>query len=341
MSRHPIAKKEKVALSVLILTRNEEKNIGDCLRSVAWAPEIFVVDSFSTDETLKIAKRMGAKTCQHAFENCAAQWNWALNNVPFSNEWVLVLDADERIPQLLAEEIVRTVSNPAQEFSGYYLKFRFWFMGRWLRHGGLYPTWVMRLFRRSAGRFGRHGVSEHLILEGRKGYLQHAFDHDDNKPLRNWIQKHNRYAELEAEEYLREKLGTSQAQSIPGRFRGNQAERKHWIKLRVWNRLPLLVRPFLFFFRNYFLKRGFLDGRQGFIYHVLWSFWVRFLIDAKIIEKQSRQGTARLNGGELATDPLYPPEPAPCGHEEGGILGHAGSQRCSEAVQPQSPFLAK
>jgi len=275
-------------VSVLVLTRNEEANIAGCLESVRWAPEVFVVDSFSTDATVEIAESMGAKTCQHAFENCAAQWNWALNNLPFSNEWVLVLDADERIPQLLAEEIVRTVTNPAQEFSGYYLKFRFWFMGRWLRHGGLYPTWVMRLFRRSAGRFGRHGASEHLILEGGKGYLQYAFDHSDSRPLSDWIQKHNRYADLEAEEYLREGFQGGYQDSIPARFWGKQAERKRWIKLHVWNRLPLLLRPFLFFFRNYFLKGGFLDGREGLIYHVLWSFWVRFVIDAKIIEREIR-----------------------------------------------------
>ncbi len=281
---------EKVPISVLVLTYNEAANVAACLRSISWAREVFVVDSFSTDATVEIAENMGATTCQHAFDNCAAQWNWALNNLPFSNEWVLVLDADERISQALAEEIIRAVTSPTQAFAGYYLKFRFWFMGRWLRHGGLYPTWVLRLFKRGAGYFGRHGVSEHLILEGRKGYLEHAFDHRDDKPLSDWIEKHNRYAELEAEEYLRERPG----HAIVGRFWGNQAERKQWIKLRVWNRMPLLVRPFLFFLRNYFLKGGFLDGRQGFIYHVLWSFWVRFLIDVKIIERRMRQGEARL-----------------------------------------------
>ncbi len=295
-------------VSVLVLTRNEEANIAGCLESVRWAPEVFVVDSFSTDTTVEIAESMGAKTCRHPFGNCAAQRNWALNELPFSNDWVLVLDADERIPRVLAEEIVRTVTNPAQEFAGYYLKFRFWFMGRWLRHGGLYPTWVMRLFRRTAGRFGRHGVSEHLILAGRKGYLQYAFDHRDNKPLSDWIQKHNWYAQFEAEEYLRGKLRADQAHSIAARFWGNQAERKQWIKLRVWNRLPLLVRPFLFFFRNYFLKLGFLDGMPGFIYHILWSFWARFLIDVKIIEKQGAEAQVSsaadpsLKGSECRAD---------------------------------------
>lgn len=275
-----------VPATVLVITRNEETNIAQCLESVRWAGEVFVVDSFSTDATVEIAESMGAKTFQHAFENCAAQWNWALDNLPFSHEWVLVLDADERVPKLLAEEIVRTITNRAQGFSGYSLKRRFWFMGRWLRHGGLYPTWIMRLFRRRAGRFGRYGISEHLILEGRKGYLQQAFDHCDNKPLSDWIQRHNRYAELEAEEYVREKVGASHATSIPARMWGGQAERKMWIKLKVWNRLPLLFRPFLFFLRSYFFKGGFLDGVPGFIYHVLWSFWYPFLVSAKIMERK-------------------------------------------------------
>jgi glycosyltransferase involved in cell wall biosynthesis len=275
-------------VSVLVITYNEEANIAQCLGSVRWASEVFVVDSFSNDRTVEIAQSLGARTCQHAFENCAAQWNWALDNLPFANQWVLVIDADERIPQPLVEEIIPIVSNPVQECSGYYLRRRFLFMGRWLRHGGLYPTWIMRLFKRDAGRFGRHGVSEHLILNGRAGYLKSPFEHCDDKPLSDWIQRHNRYTELEAEQYVLGKLGRSQASAIAGRFWGNQAERKQWIKLHVWDHLPLLLRPFLFFFRNYILKGGFLDGREGFAYHVLWSFWVRFLIDVKILEMRKR-----------------------------------------------------
>ncbi len=164
-------------------------------------------------------------------------------------------------------------------------------MGRWLKHGGLYPTWVMRLFKRNAGRFGRHGASEHMMLDGRADYLQNPFEHCDSKPLSVWIQKHNRYADLEAEEYLREKLTARQeGESISASATGSQAQRKHWVKVKVWNRLPLLIRPFLFFFRNYFIKGGFLDGREGFIYHVLWSFWVRFLVNVKILELRRRVG---------------------------------------------------
>jgi glycosyltransferase involved in cell wall biosynthesis len=296
--------KLKAPVSVLVLTRNEEMNIRACLESVSWASEVFVVDSFSSDRTVEIAESIGAKTYQHAFTTCASQWNWALDSLPFSNEWVLVLDADECVPQLVAKDITQAVTNHSQEFAGYWMKRRFYFLGKWLRHGGLYPTWIMRLFKRSAGRFGRHGISEHLVLLGRKGYLPSPFEHRDNKPLENWIQKHSRYADYEAEEYLRRGFGASQTRSIAGQFWGNQAERKQWIKLKVWNRLPLLLRPFLLFFRNYFLRLGFLDGRPGLIYHVLWSFWYPFLISVKILERQQADRPLEGLGAR-------PPEAAP------------------------------
>ena len=274
----------KTPVSVLVITRNEEVNIVACLESVGWASEVFVVDSFSTDRTVELAERLGATVTWHAFETCAAQWNWALDNLPFANDWVLVLDADERVPCSLVDEIAHAVTDASQRNAGYWMKRRFFFCGKWLRHGGLYPTWIVRLFRRTAGRFGRHGISEHLVLEGPKGYLRVPLDHCDCKPLSDWIQKHDRYAGIEAEEFTRGQSEAGQLCTIRARLWGSQAERKLWIKLQVWNRVPLLVRPFLFFIRNYFLKLGFLDGRAGLIYHVLWSFWYPFLISARILE---------------------------------------------------------
>jgi glycosyltransferase involved in cell wall biosynthesis len=313
----------QLPLSVLVTTYNEEANIARCLKSVRWADEVFVVDSFSTDRTVQIAQSKGAKTYQRRFVTCDDQWNWALDNLPFSNEWVLVLDADEQIPPALAAEIARVLADGRSGRVGYFLKRRFFFLGRCLKRGGLYPTWILRFFKRGAGRFGRHGISEHLILNGPAGYLQCPFDHRDNKPLKDWIERHNRYSELEADEYVRGKLGISQAQSIIARLRGNQAERKQWIKLHVWNRLPLFLRPFIFFFRNYLLRGGFLDGREGFIYHVLWSFWVRFLIDVKILERQRRRGCAGLATGRPALEAQQLSEPLIPELDDQKIHGHA------------------
>ena len=277
----------RVPLAVLVIVRNEEKNIESCLRSVAWASEVLVVDSLSDDRTVEIARALGAQTFTHPFVGYAKQRNWALENLPFSNEWVLMLDADEQVPAALASELAEIVRAGGNGHAGFYIKRRLVFLGRWLRSGGLYPTWILRLFKRQCVRFEDRPLNEHAILSGSPGYLESPFDHCDNRPLEDWIAKHNRYSELEADEYLQEKLRGGYAAAIPSRWWGGQAEQKRWIKLRIWNRLPLLLRPFLLFSRNYLLKGGFLDGQPGFIYHVLWSFWYPFLVSSKLIEKHS------------------------------------------------------
>ncbi len=286
----------KAPVSVLVLTFNEAANVASCLQSVNWAAEVLIVDSGSTDRTVAIATDLGASVYGHPFEGYAAQRNWALENLPFAHDWVLMLDADQRIPPALAEEIAQVARDNREDYSGYHLKLRFFFLGRWLKHGGLFSTWLLRLFRRNRARVENRPLNEHVVLEGHSGYLRQPFDHVDQRPLADWIAKHNRYAELEAEEFIQEKFQGGYQDTIKVRFWGKQAERKRWIKLKVWNRLPLLLRPFLLFFRNYVLKGGILDGRQGFIYHVLWSFWVRFLIDVKIIERKWRQGVVVAPG---------------------------------------------
>lgn len=297
---------QSAPVSVLIITYNEETNIARCLESVRWAAEVFVVDSVSTDRTVETARTMGAKAYLHSFEGYASQRNWALESLPFSNDWILMLDADERIPQALAEEISQVVADNRQDHAGYYIKRRFLFLGRWLKHGGLYPTWLLRLFRRDRARVENRPLNEHVILEGNPGYLSQPFDHQDLRPLSHWVAKHNGYADLEAEDYLRGRFQRGYQDSIPTRSWGEQAERKRWIKLHAWSRLPLLLRPFLLFFRSYFAKGGFLDGKPGFIYHMLWSFWYPFVIDAKILEMQTGVGagvSSLVAQGGVKADP--------------------------------------
>lgn len=311
-----------VPVSVVVLTRNEEVNVRACLQSVAWADEVFVVDSLSTDRTAEIAVSIGARVFFHPFEGYAKQRNWALDHLPLAHEWVLMLDADEQASLSLASEIADALSD--QNCDGYYLKRRFFFLGKWMRHGGIYPTWILRLFKRHRVRFEDRPLNEHSILTGRTGYLEEPLDHRDGKSLSDWIAKHNRYAELEAEEFLQEMQAEAYASSIPARLCGSQAERKRWIKLRVWNRLPLFARPCLFFVRNYFLKLGFLDGRPGLIYHILWSFWVRFLIDAKIHEQRRRRSAAVPDGAIAPEGPDYSLTATASKLHEGEIRGHAG-----------------
>ncbi|MBI1983611.1 MAG: glycosyltransferase family 2 protein [Acidobacteria bacterium] len=311
----------KTPLSVLILTRDEAANIAACLESLRWADEVFVVDSLSRDRTVEIAKGLGARVYPHPFEGFAKQRNWALDNLPFAHEWVLALDADEQVPPALAEEISRTLRDPQAAHTGYYLKRRIIFQGRRLHHGGLYPVWILRLFRREAGRFEDRPMNEHVVLRGAAGYLKHPFDHRSCPSLSDWIAKHNTYADLMAEEYECETSGAGYRDSIPASLWGGQVERKRWMKLHFWNRFPLLGRAFLNFARNYIIRGGFLDGRPGFIFHVLWSFWFPFLIDAKILERRMGGAVPETLPHETLTSERRASEEAPVGFAPSDHLG--------------------
>ncbi len=282
-------------VSVLILTYNEEANIAACLETLKWAGEVFVVDALSTDRTVDHARRMGAKVYSHPFEGYAKQRNWALDHLPLAYDWVLVLDADERIPVPLAGEIARVIRDPSNPYTGFYLDRRFFFMERWLKRGGLSPNWILRLFSRHAGRFEDRPLNEHLLLNGEASYLKHPFDHIDFRSLSTWIAKHNRYADLQVEDQLGDQAGAF-AKALQPSLSGSPVQKKRWIRRHLWNHLPLLSRPFFLFFRNYFLKGGFLDGRAGFIYHVLWSFWFHFLVDTKILERRRAGARGAVSG---------------------------------------------
>ncbi len=276
--------------AVIILTYNEAVNLPQALESVAgWAGEVFVVDSFSTDETVSIAREYGCHVVQHRFEGYAEQRNWALENLPIRSEWVFFLDADEWLPQELKAEIAEVLAGDPRE-NGYYVKWRLIWMGKWIGHG-YYPTWLLRLFRREKGRYELRSLNEHPIVEPPLGYLRNDFIHEDRRDLSHWIEKHNRYATKEAEELFR---GHAAGQ-IPVSFWGPQAERKRWLRYRVYNRLPPLLRPFLYFGYRYFLRGGFLDGKEAFIYHFLQGLWFNLLIDAKYLEMK-RRGVIPLSG---------------------------------------------
>jgi len=271
------------APAVVILTRDEELNLPRALDSVAgWADEIHVLDSFSGDRTVEIARSYGARVEQHAFEDYSRQRNYALEKLPIRAEWILFLDADEQMtPELKAEISARLESAPAE--NGFYLNRRFIWMGRWIRRG-YYPTWILRLFRRGKGRCEERAVNEHLVVEGATARLANDFNHEDLRGVSHWIAKHDDYARREARELLKNAEAGSGAGEIPARFFGDQAERKRWLRRRVWNNLPPLIRPFIYFFYRYVLCGGFLDGREAFIYHFLQALWYPLLIDVHYLE---------------------------------------------------------
>jgi glycosyltransferase involved in cell wall biosynthesis len=280
--RAPPELSRRCPVTVVILTLNEETNVGRALESViGWAHEVLLLDSFSTDGTVDIAHRSGCKVFRHRFEDYGKQRNHAIANLPIETDWMLFLDADEWLTPELRREIAARVEDSPKE-NGFYIKRRFIWMGRWIRRG-YYPTWILRLFRRSAARCEERAVNEHIIVEGKVGYLEADFVHEDADGIDRWITKHNAYASREAQELLR-RNDVALRGEIEARLFGTQAERKRWLRHRVWNRLPPLARPFLYFFFRYVVRGGFLDGRPALVYHFLQALWFPLLVDLKYLE---------------------------------------------------------
>ena len=275
-----------MTLSLIVLTGDEEQNVEHTLRSAhELASEIIIVDSFSTDPTLEICRRYTDRIIQHLFENQAKQFNWALDSVPIASDWILRLDSDERLTPELAREIAQALPALPPDVTGIYLRRQVHFMGRWIRHGGYYPMWFLRLFRRGKGRY-EELTEEHVVLsEGRAIRLKHDFIDDNRKGLSFWVDKHNQWAIGE----MLDLLSYAGGRGLPGgtlhpALFSTQERRRRWLKTRLYARLPLFARAFLYFFYRYFLRLGFLDGREGLIFHFLQGCWYRFLVDAKIYE---------------------------------------------------------
>jgi glycosyltransferase involved in cell wall biosynthesis len=268
---------QPIPLSVLIITYNEELHIEHCIKSVQeWSSQIFVVDSFSTDRTVEIATRMGATVVSHEFRYPAQQKNWALQNLRFENEWLLLLDADERVPAVLRDEITRVVTEDSKKYDGYWMRYRFIFYDRWIKHCGWYPSWYLRLVRQPKTRFEDRTVDEHAIVSGPVGYLENDLLHQSLQDMTAWIAKHNKYSSQNARIYFDLSQKGERADLVPPRLFGTQAERKRFIKERIWPHLP--GRAILYFFYMYVFRLGFLDGRQGFIFCYMHAIFQQFNI---------------------------------------------------------------
>lgn len=276
-------------LSVVILTLDEERNLPACLQSLeGLAAEIFVVDSGSTDDTVRIAKEAGSHVCHHEFENYAAQRNWAFENLPIKTPWTLCLDADERLTPELGQEILERITLPAGGPNGYMMKRRTYFLGRWIRHGGQYPAYHLRLFRTGKGRCEDRLYDQHFLVDGPVAALENDYVDIITSDLSSWIDRHNRWATLEASEILAKKDREGSARErvvVPDLF-GTPIQRKRFLRSIVYQKFPLFLRPFLFWIYGYVLRLGFLDGMPGLIFHTLQRFWFRFLVDAKIYEQR-------------------------------------------------------
>ncbi len=285
----------KAPITVIILTSNEAANIEHALESVAdWAGEIIIVDSFSTDETLEVCRRFTDKIYEHPFENHGKQVNWVLENVPMAYDWVMQLDADEMVTGELAAELCETLPRLPREVCGLYAKRRVYFLGRWIKHGDYYPMWLLRIFRRGKARNEEFEEDRVVLLEGEMRRLTHDFIDYNRKGLTFWTDKHNQWACNEMRDLLALSVNDGQAVSpiaIHASLLGAQDGRRRWMKKYIYARLPLFLRPFAYLLYRYVFRFGFLDGKEGLIFHFLQGWWYRFLVDAKIYE--ARKGGMR------------------------------------------------
>jgi glycosyltransferase involved in cell wall biosynthesis len=268
-------------LSVIVLTFNEEKHLARCLKSIEpVAQRILVVDSYSSDETVAIARSFGAEVLQNPWLNHATQFNWALDNNCFDTAWIMRLDADEVLLPEVTQSLLTLEEQPAR-VSGLTVTRRIYFLDQWMRYGGLYPVRSLRVWRTGLGRCENRWMDEHIVVRGDVGHLQGDIADMNLNDVTWWTSKHNSYASREAAELLLLRYGSSTREALP---LDRHARAKRWMKERVYARLPLGIRAVSYFIYRYFLRLGFLDGWRGFAFHVLQGLWYRFLVDVKLYE---------------------------------------------------------
>lgn len=295
-------------VSILILTYNEEKNLPSCLESVKWSDDIVVFDSFSTDRTVEIARDFGVRVVQRTFDNWADHQNWAHEHIAFKHKWVYYSDADEIITPELRKELLKIASEEGRPEVAFRLRFKNMFMGRWIKHASLYPTWVLRFFQPSKIRWERE-VNSVPVVDGQVGPLVSHFEHRSfNNGLSAWFNKHNRYSDGEAREAMKILRGGAGG-CVPAGASGGawkrrvlRAFRLAWVGMMAFRdparrRLALKslawhlpCRTLLVFVYFYIVRMGFLDGMPGLRYCIMRAMY-EYMIDLKIIElKRSEKG---------------------------------------------------
>lgn len=279
-------------ISVIILTYNEELHIRRCLENIkSFAKEIFIIDSFSNDKTLEIAKEYDAVILQHKWENnYAKQFNWGLKNANIRTKWVLRLDADEYLLPELVKELYEKIDTIPENISGIVFKRRHIFMGKWMKRG-IYPVKLLRLFRNGKAECEQRLMDEHIrLLDGKEIEFENDFcDHNLNN-LSWFCHKHVDYAIREAIDLLDVELNLTGAINNDKNIKINKQAFDKRQKKHKYAKMPLFWRSFVYFLYRYFLKGAFLDGKVGFIWTFLQGWWYRTLVDAKVYEIKKECG---------------------------------------------------
>lgn len=271
-------------MTAIVLTKNEEKNIANCLESIKdLVKRTVVVDSGSNDRTVEIAKSFGAEVFYHEWIHYARQFNWALDNVNITTKWVYRIDADEVVTPALKEEIEKECQVHADDdVNAFIMKFKIFFMGCFLTHGGVYPFYNVTIFKNGLGRYEDRAMGEHVVVPtGRLITLKNDCLHYDFKNLDAWIEKHNKYS---AREVADRRALCENNDGLPELY--GEAEKTKGLRDNLYYKLPMFLRAHLYFIYRYYFKLGFLDGKPGKIYAFLQAYWYRFLVDAKLYESE-------------------------------------------------------
>ena len=275
-------------LTAIILTKNEELNIANCILSIKdLAKRILVIDSFSTDKTVEIAESLGVEVHQHEFVNYSKQFLYGLNSFDIDTTWVLRIDADERLTDASRTEIEQLCEEHMKtDVNGIILRFEVTFLGKKLRHGGIYPFRKLLVFKYGIGTIEDRNMDEHIVLsQGRTVEVKYDSEHHDYKDLTYWTNKHNWYASREVLDYIQ----NTKTHQESGKELNAKAGIKRFIKFHFYYKLPMGMRAHLYYIYRYYFKLGFLDGKEGKIYAFLQAYWYRYLVDAKIYEYELSQ----------------------------------------------------
>lgn len=273
-------------MTIVILTRDEEANIRRCIESVkGLARRIVVVDSGSIDRTLEIAKELGADIYSHEWKHYADQFNWALDNTDIQTKWVFRFDADECMTAELYKEIEEECNRHQNDsVHAMMMRYKIYFLGKFLKHGGAYPFLKITIFKPEYGRFEYRALGEHVVMkEGKTIDLKNDCIHYDFKDLTSFVDKHNKYASREVLDYLDKKKG----RELEGLYGKPETARK--LRDNVYYKLPSFFRAKLYYWYRYYLCAGFLDGVPGKIYAFIQAYFYRFLVDAKIYENKLKR----------------------------------------------------
>ena len=281
-------------LSAIILTYNEEQHLDRCLNSLKEVcSEIFIVDSFSTDKTKSIAENYGGHFLQNKWINYATQFNWGIANASIKTDWILRIDADEYLSPQLIQSLKKELATIPDSYNGIRVKRIMYFMNKPLKKAGMYPIWHLKIWRKGTAICEQRWMDERMCLTSGEVFSLEGdlIDHNLNN-ITWWTQKHNNYATREAIDILDHIYNFTGKQHMSGKLIGSSEDRRRWLKTKYY-KMPLFIRPFLFFNIRYFLQGGILEGKRGFIWNLLQCFWYRFLVDVKIDEAYKAAGKDR------------------------------------------------